>query len=313
MATTFEVVVPFATPFAHERAAATFELLDDLEAQMTVYRETSEVCAINRHAFRQAVAVEPELFGLLQLAAQIHADTEGAFDVAVGALIKAWGFFRGPRRVPSPAELEAARHGSGTGLVLLDDLRRTVRFVRPGVEFNLGAIGKGYALDRLTAFLERAGKMSTVLLHGGHSSVYAKGSPDGERGWPIDLTHPANPERTLARVWLRDKALGTSAATYQYFEHEGRKFGHVLDPRTGWPAEGMASASVLAKTGALADALSTAFFVGGIDLARRYCAAHPEVGALLLPTGADARLVVLGLGSDEVSLPPDGCPPNAAR
>ncbi len=313
MATTFEVVVPFASPCAHERAAAAFDLLDELEAQLTVYRDDSEVCAINRYAARQVVPAEPELFDLLRLAAQVHADTEGAFDVAVGALIKAWGFFRGPKRVPSPEELEAARFSSGTALVLLDETRQTVRFVRPGVEFNLGAIGKGYALDRLAALITGDGKMSTVLLHGGHSSVYARGTPGEERGWPIDLTHPTDPDRILARVWLRDRALGTSAATYQYLEHEGRKLGHVLDPRRGWPAEEMASASVLAPTGALADALSTAFFVGGIELARRYCAAHPDVGALLLPAGADARLVVLGLGSDEISLPPDGCLPDAAR
>jgi FAD:protein FMN transferase len=313
MATTFEVVVPFATPMAHERALAAFELLDELEEQWTVYRDSSEVCALNRNAARHSVVVEADLFELFRLARQVHFDTDGAFDIAIGALIKAWGFFRGPKRVPSPEELASARFRSGSPLVLLDEARRSVRFVRPGVEFNLGAVGKGHALDRLAALVDHDGKMSTVLLHGGHSSVYAKGIPGGdERGWPVDLTHPLDPTRPLARVWLCDRALGTSAATYQYLEHEGRKLGHILDPRTGWPCEGMASASVLAPTGALADALSTAFFVGGIDLARRYCAAHPEIGAVLLPSGVGARLVVLGLAADEISLPPDGLP-RAAR
>ena len=111
----------------------------------------------------------------------------------------------------------------------------------------------------------------------------------------------------LAEVWLRDRALGTSAATFQHLEYNGKKLGHVLDPRTGWPAAGLASASVVAPTGAEADALSTAFYVGGVELARRYCAAHPEIGAILLPEGDDAELVVLNLAPHEWN------PPTAPR
>jgi thiamine biosynthesis lipoprotein len=105
-------------------------------------------------------------------------------------------------------------------------------------------------------------------------------------------------------VWLRDRALGTSAATFQYLEYNGRKLGHVLDPRTGWPASGIASASVLAPTAAEADALSTAYFVGGVECARRYCDAHPEVGAILLPEGDGVEPVVLGLAPQEYELFP---------
>jgi thiamine biosynthesis lipoprotein len=107
----------------------------------------------------------------------------------------------------------------------------------------------------------------------------------------------------LARVWLRNRALGTSAATFQFLEHEGRKLGHVLDPRTGWPACGVASASVIAPTAAEADALSTAFFVGGIDMARGVCSTRPDVGAVLLPEGEGAELVVLNLAPGSYSLP----------
>jgi thiamine biosynthesis lipoprotein len=95
--------------------------------------------------------------------------------------------------------------------------------------------------------------------------------------------------------------MGTSAATYRHLIHEGKKLGHVLDPRTGWPAGGLASVSVVAPTAALADALSTGFYVGGMALARRYCEAHPEVGAVLLPEGAD-EVVVIGLSPDEITL-----------
>jgi FAD:protein FMN transferase len=140
------------------------------------------------------------------------------------------------------------------------------------------------------------------LLHGGHSSVYARGRPNGDpRGWRVGISHPWQNGRRLAEVWLRGRSLGTSAATFQHLEYNGKKLGHVLDPRSGWPAEGIASASVLAPTGAEADALSTAFYVGGVELARRYCAAHPEVGAVLLPEGDGAELVILNLGPRELN------------
>jgi thiamine biosynthesis lipoprotein len=124
--------------------------------------------------------------------------------------------------------------------------------------------------------------------------------PTAGRGWAVGIQHPRKPERRLAVVWLRDQALGTSAATLQHFDYNGRKLGHLLDPRTGWPAEGMALASVVAPTAAEADALSTAFYVGGVEQARKYCETHEEIGAILLPHGDDAQPQILGLLPPEV-------------
>jgi len=305
MATTFELVVPFDTPRAQETGLAVFDRIDELEDQLTVYRD-SEVTRLNQLAAEHDVAVEQGLFDLLRLCAAVTDSAAGAFDVTSMALIRAWGFFRGPKRVPPEEEIAAAREKVGMRHVRLDAERRTVRFLRPGIEFNFGGVGKGYALDVVASWLWRTGKTRAALLHGGRSSVYAMGTLPGDaRGWPIDLTHPWEADRVLARMRLRDRAMGTSAATFQHLEHEGRKLGHVLDPRSGWPASGVASATVLAPSAALADALSTAFFVGGVELARGYCAAHPEVGALLLPDGADARPVVLNLGPNVLTLSPE--------
>jgi thiamine biosynthesis lipoprotein len=303
MATNFEIVLPFGTPDAATMGEAAFTLLDSLEEQMTVYRETSEISRLNRRAFAGPVRVEPRLFALLELAARVHRETDGAYDIAAGALIKAWGFFRGPRRVPSEAERAAALERTGMQGVTLDAERRTVRYTKPGLEINLGSIGKGHALDRMARLLRQKWGIGQILLHGGTSSVYAGGCPpEDERGWQVGILHPWERQRRLARVWLRDRALGTSAATHQHLEYNGQKLGHILDPRTGWPASGVASASVLAPSAAEADALSTAFYIGGVEVARRYCADHPGIAAILLSEGEGAESVVMGLAPHEFAL-----------
>lgn len=295
MATRFEVLLPYGLPCALAIANTAFDEIDRLEQQLTVYRQTSEVSRLNRLAPRMAVPVEEGLFGVLQLAERITNETEGAFDITAGALIKAWGFFRGPRRVPSDDERAETLQRVGMQHVQLDPATRAVRFDRPGLEINLGSIGKGYALDRAAALVRAEWNLMTALLHGGQSSVYAMGTPaNGLPGWEVGIQHPWDPERRLARLFLRDCALGTSAATFQHLEYNGRKLGHLLDPRTGWPAEGMASASVVAPTAAEADALATAFFILGVEWARAYCEKHPEIGAVMLPAGDEARTVVIG-------------------
>jgi thiamine biosynthesis lipoprotein len=301
MATTFEVLVPFGTRSASEAAAAALDEVDRLEDQLTVYRDSSEVSGLNRRASERPVPVEERLFGLLTLAARLHQETEGAYDITTGALTKAWGFFKRCARVPSEEERREVLTRVGMQHIVLDPERQTVRYQVPGLEINLGSIGKGYALDRAAETLRQDWNFSSALLHGGHSSVYAIGSEPGSRhGWPVAVRHPWDPERRLAVVRLKDRGLGTSAATFQHLEHQGRKLGHLLDPRTGWPAEGMASATVLAPTAAEADALATAFFLLGVDKARAYCATHPGTAAVLLPEGEAASPVFLGLAAHEL-------------
>jgi thiamine biosynthesis lipoprotein len=300
MATEFEVALPLGTHDATAAAESALDLIDALETQLTVYQDESEICRLNQRACLEAVPVEADLFGLLQLARQLTAETEGAFDLTAGAIIKAWGFHRGPRRVPEPGELAEARSRVGMRHVRLDDERRTARFYRSGLEINLGSIGKGYALDRAAALLRNEWGISCGLLHGGHSSVYAMGTePGNARGWAVGLSHPWQPERRMAVLHLRDRALGTSASTYRNLEYNGRKLGHILDPRSGWPAEGIASASAIAPTAAEADALATAFFILGVEKSRAYCESRSDIGAVLLPDGAE-RPIVLGLGPDEI-------------
>jgi thiamine biosynthesis lipoprotein len=293
MATLFEVLLPFGSPLAQPAAEAALDRIDELEDQLTVFRDHSEVSRLNATAADHPVEVAANLFDLIEFAAHITRQTHGAFDIATGALIKAWGFYRRQGRVPTPVVRAAAMARTGTRFIALDRDRRTVRYLRQGLEINLGGIGKGYALDRAADLLVRDWGASAALLHGGSSSVRAIGTPPGlPRGWPVAIKHPWEPDRRLGTVYLADNALGTSAATFQHFEYNGRKLGHLLDPRTGWPADGIEQVSVVAPTAAEADALSTAFFVLGVEPTARFCRTRPDIGAILLPTGQDRPLTV---------------------
>jgi thiamine biosynthesis lipoprotein len=289
MATTFEVALPFGTPDAVPAAEAALDLIDSVEDQLTVFRDSSEVARLNARAADEPVPVSESLFQLLATCAAITVDSSGAFDPATGAMTKAWGFYRREGQVPSPAARTAAMHASGMRHVVLDPDGHTVKFRRAGLELNFGGIGKGYALDRAADLLRREWGISSALLHGGGSSVYALGHPPGQPdGWIVDLKHPADDGRMLGSVRLKNEGLGTSAATFQYFEYQGKKLGHVLDPRVGWPAEGTASATVIAPSAAAADAWSTAAFVLGIDGSRTLLLPRPHLGAVLLAEGEPA-------------------------
>jgi len=281
------------------------DLVEALEDQMTVYRADSEVLRINRQAAERPVPVEPRLFELLQLAERLHRETAGALDVTSGPLSEIWGFSRREGRLPSDAEIAAALERVGMRHVALDPATLCVYFRLPGVELNLNCIGKGYALDRMAELLDERG-VGDYLLHGGRSSVLARGDcPGSERsGWTIGVRHPLRPDERLAEFYLRDQALGTSGAATQFFHHRGRRFGHLLDPRTGWPAAGIHSATVIAPTAAEADALSTAFYVLGPEKAGEFCHAHPGIAAVLVcpaDRGGDVRLLSFGLAADDWS------------
>jgi thiamine biosynthesis lipoprotein len=305
MATVFQILFPWGTRSGDAAAAAALDLIDRLEAQLTVFRESSEVSRLNRLADYADVPVESELFDLLVLARRINEKTGGAFDITAGPLVKAWGFFRRQGRVPSDAELADAMEHVGMRYVAMESDRRSVRYRRTGMEINLGSIGKGYALDRAADVLKDQFGIDAALLNGGNSSVVAIGTPpNGDCGWTVGLRNPAEPDERLAVVRLRDRGMATSAATYQHFGYNGRKLGHLLDPRTGRPAEGVAMATAFAPLAAEADALATAFFVLGPEGTRRYCESHPDVSAIVMRDDPGAVLETFNLPAGDMVLAP---------
>ncbi len=318
MACEFSIFLPPSIPQALSAAESALATIDEFEELLTIYSATSPMSYVNQTAAEAPVRVDNRLFEVLDRAAALHEQTGGAFDVAAGALVKAWGFYRGPRRLPSEAERLAALASCGMGHVLLDRRERTVHYRVRGLEINLGSIGKGYAIDRAIRRLREDFDIPAALMQGGLSSMYALGTPDGdERGWLVGIQSPWKHHRLIATVRLRDRALGTSSASNQYFEAGGRRFGHVLDPRTGWPAEGVASASAICADAATADALATAFFVMGLDKTRDFCHNHPAVAALLVlepgdgcGTSGPPQVVTFNLPKRDVNLDPaDGPPP----
>ncbi len=300
MATLFEVALPHGTPNALAAAEDALGLIDELEDQMTVFRDHSEVSRLNAAAASGSVAVEERLFDLFSRCATWTNETAGAFDIATGALTRAWGFYRRQGRMPTTRERKEAMARTGMRHVILHS--GIVKFRVAGLEINLGAVGKGYALDRAAELLRSKWGIDSALLHGGSSSVYAIGHPPGElRGWPVRLRHPWDECRSLGIVWLKDRGLGTSAATFQYFEYNGRKLGHLLDPRTGRPVEGSASASVTAPTAAESDAMSTAVYVLGAAGADRLTRTRPGLGAVFLADQEADRVQTFNLGPTNYS------------
>jgi FAD:protein FMN transferase len=290
MACQFEITLDSADAGFVPAAQAALNQIDQIESHLTVFRQTSAIVDINRRAAKEAVSVDPALFDLLRRCQRLSRATGGAFDITSTALSRCWGFLRREGRVPSQDAIDAARRAVGMDHVELDAVDSTVRFRENGVELNLGAVGKGYALDRVAVTLRDAGTRH-ALMSAGRSSLLAIGGRG--RGWSIDLIAIAC-DRALARVWLRDAALGTSGSGEQFVMADDRRYGHVLDPRTGWPAQGVLSATVVCVSAADADALSTAFLVGGPELAQRYCDEHADVLALITPDDSSGRTFKIG-------------------
>lgn len=312
MACEFNVYLPPTVPDPLGVGQAALDEIDRMEDLLTVYRQPSAMSYVNQYASEAPVRVDHRLYTLLKRAARLTEQTHGAFDAATGALIKEWGFFRGPQRLPSDAEREAALARSGMRHVRLDDRDQTVSYAVPGLEVNLGSIGKGYAIDRAMALLRDDFGVHGALIQGGLSSVVALGGPDGDpEGWWVGIQNPWDSSRRVAQLRLRDRALGTSGSANKFFEAGGRRFGHVLDPRSGWPADALASASAITPDGADADALATAFFVMGLDKTADFCHHHTQIGALLvLKPGPGAspdeppRVVTFNVPREDVKLEP---------
>jgi len=271
---------------------AALDEVDRVDRLMSHYKPESPLSRLNRDGGNGPVSVEPELFDFIAESLRYGRESGGAFDITVGPLMKAWGFFRGGGRVPDDAEIAELRDRVGQHHVRLNPRDRTIRFDRSGVELDLGGIAKGYAVDRVVGLLRRE-QVHSALVSAGGSTIFGLGTPPGAAGWDVDLEDPLDPRREALTVRLKDRALSVSGRSGRSFERDGRTYSHIMDPRTGRPVQGVLSVAVLANTGTAGDALDNAFFVQGVDASRTCIARLPATEALFfLPAPGPAWTMV---------------------
>lgn len=296
MACRFEILLhPGKPENGGEGALEALDTITYLEQVLSVYIASSELCLINERALKQAVAVSESTFALLQLGLTIFEKTCGAFDMTAARLSKAWGFHQRQGKMPTESEIETALAQVGSQHIELQEETRSILFRKP-IEVNPGGIGKGFALDCAASSLRRAGVLDFAF-HGGKSSVLCSGSQstnDRDLGWRIAVRHPEQSERILGFLTLHDQALGTSGPANQFFYFRGKRYGHIIDPRTGWPVAGMLSITVLHPSAGWADALATGLYVMGIEKAVAFCEQNPDVSMLaILPGDRDGTCEVV--------------------
>jgi len=246
-----------------------FEEVRRLDRMLSNYKKDSELSRVNAAASNGPVVVSEELFRLLEACGRYTRESDGAFDISVGPLMKIWGFYKGSGRLPHRAEIRGVFGRIGFDKVQLDATKRTVRFLAPGMELDPGGIGKGYAVDRMVDVL-RAEKVTAALISAGSSSIYALGAPPKEKGWKISIRHPKDLNQSVAEVELRDMSLSTSGTSEKFFRAEGKIYSHIMDPRTGYPAQGMLSVSVMAPKTLDSEAWTKPVFING----RNWLARH---------------------------------------
>jgi FAD:protein FMN transferase len=240
-----------------------------LDAMLSNYKPDSEWSEVNRRAGDGPVHVSQELFQLLSDCVAYSKQSEGTFDITVGPLMKVWGFYKGTGHLPHRAEVRGALSMVGYQNIVLDASNRTVRFARKGVEIDPGGIGKGYAVDRIAMILKE-NKIQRALVSGGGSSIYAIGTPPHEKGWKIEIKNPKDPEQSIESVYLKDESMSTSGNYEKFFYAEGRMYSHIMDPRTGYPALGTLSTSVITPKTIDSEAWTKPYYI----LGRQWTAKH---------------------------------------
>jgi thiamine biosynthesis lipoprotein len=253
---------------------AAFDEARRLDELLSNYKSSSEWSEVNRSAAQRPVTVGPELFHLLAACLEYSRQSEGAFDISVGPLMKVWGFYKGSGRLPHKAEVRAALTKVGYRHVQLDPAKWTVRFDRPGVELDPGGIGKGYAVDRMVEKLKEKG-ITIAMVSGAGSSIYGLGAPPNEpRGWRVNIRDPKDDRKTIETVYLKNESMSTSGNYEKFFRAEGRIYSHIMDPRTGYPASGMLSVSMIAPRTLDSEAWTKPYFING----RAWAAKHKLPG-----------------------------------
>lgn len=265
-------------------------------------RPESDVAKVNAAAGRSPVKVSPETLDLAERALAVAELSDGAFDPTVGPLVLAWGFGQSAHRVPSAAEREAAQALVSWRWLQVDRAGGTLYLTKPGMVLDLGAVAKGYAAGRIRSFLSDRGVESALIQLGGSVALLGK-RPEGGK-WQVAVQHPRRADQFLAVLPLDGGFVDTAGDYQRFFEHDGVRYHHILNPATGRPAEGLASVTVIAPRGEQADAYATTALVLGMDRGYAFLTRQPGIEAILVSTDGRARLTPGLAGRVEVKVHP---------
>jgi thiamine biosynthesis lipoprotein len=259
---------------AAKAAIAEVQSVDEL---MSLFKPQSQLSQLNNNGFAGAIVVDQELFDVIAVALDYAAETGGAFDPTAGELVDLWGFYRKEHfRIPTPEQIAEKLAITGYQLVEIDRENRSVFYQIAGIEIDLGGIAKGYSVDLALAKLQELGVASALVNLGGNIRVL--GLPAGRDAWALGVRDPRDKEKVLGKLMLGQKfanyALASSGQYEQYFEFEGQRYGHIIDPRSGYPAAGVLGTTIIAPDAITADALSTAVFVLGLTAGQELLEAH---------------------------------------
>jgi len=259
---------------AIDAVMAEMRRIDDL---MSHYKPESQLSQINAHAAERPVQVDPELFDLIKLSTHYSEITEGAFDITYASVGHLYDY---PNHIhPTEAQIKAALPGVNWRNMLLDPVHYTVKFERPGMRIDVGGIGKGYAVDKCIAILQARGIKHAVVTAGGDSRII--GDRMG-RPWLVGIRHPDDKNKVITRIPLVNSAMSTSGDYERYFDENGVRYHHIIDPRTGHSASKVRSATILAPTATQTDGMSKTAFVLGPEKALEIINRMPEYDAIFV-------------------------------
>lgn len=265
-------------------ALAALLVFHHVDSLMSNWTETSEVARINRETGNSEIGIDPEVAAVIASSLDVSRATDGAEDITVEPLVRLWGFLGGKPRVPSAGEIKALMPRIGYQKIRFDRATNHIAFARADVRIDLGGIAKGYAVDEAAAVLRRAGITNALVDLTGN--MMAIGNAPGHDGWIVGVRDPSDRETHLLRVHLHDEAISTSGTYEQFIEAGGKRYGHIIDPRTGWPASGVSSVTVVAKSAMTCDAWDTGLFVLGSEKARRIAKARDDIAIIVIEPAA---------------------------
>ncbi len=262
---------------------AAFARIAEIDGALSDYRPESELNQVCRTAASMPVVVGGDLFGVLAASQRLAEESGGAFDITLGPVIRLWRQARRDQRLPSAAELREAEARSGYRMLHLDAASHTVRLDRPGMQLDLGAIGKGYAADAALAVLAKLGIASALVAASGDLAF--GDPPPGRRGWRIGIDSLAGEEGFTRVLELRNAAVSTSGAGEQHADIGGRRYSHIVDPATATGLTDPIAVTVVARRGIDADSLATAVSVLGPERGMALIAKRTGAAALVVSNG----------------------------